>query len=354
MPPRNRRTAHPATSQQIEQMLESRKIDFEFNPNVRIEEIREAEGFQVRRIDHRAPKDQVNKYATAMKHGASFPGIVLNDSLEKIDGNTRLEAMIKNGEQTIPAYICHGMTPLEARSLSVELNQSNGLAMTDEEIREFIVGAVNEGEHPDVKSLARMTGVKDAKINRWIAGTQFQARAARLGIADGLIDSLPPSTRAALHVTRLAPVFEQLTALAAEARIPAVEVKRLVAQVNAAASQTEALEIVQAERDARSDELRAVASGFKPRDRRSKGSAQHIGALVKFEVEDLLDVAPERQYDTFARLKTVRDRLDAVVARAQEEWDLTPPELSAENGAAGSDAGTPADAPDSSRVHAIS
>lgn len=353
MPPRNRRTAHPAMSTQVEQMLESRKIDYGFDANVRIEEIREAEGFQVRQIEHRAPKDQVSKYATAMKHGASFPAIVLNDSLEKIDGNTRLEAMIKNGEQTIPAYICHGMTALEARSLSVELNQSNGLAMTDDEIRAFIVGAVKEGEHPDVKSLARMTGVKDAKINRWIAETQFQARAARLGIAPALIEFLPPSTRAALHVTRLAPVFEQLTALAAEARIPAVEVKRLVAQVNAAASQTEALEIVEAERDTRSDQLRAVASGFKPRDRRSKGSAQHIGALVKFEVEDLLDVAPERQYDTFTRLKIVRDRFDAVVARAQEEWDLTPPEPS--DGSADSDAAeTPADTPEDSRVHAIS
>ena len=34
---------------------------------------------------------------------------------------------------------------------------------------------------------------------------------------------------------------------------------------------------------------------------------------------------PERQYETFNRLKVIRDRLDAVVQRAQEEWDLTPP-----------------------------
>ena len=70
-----------------------------------------------------------------MKHGAQFPAIVLNDRLERIDGNTRLEARIKNGDMTIPAYICHGLTQLQARSLSVELNQSNGLAMTEEEIR---------------------------------------------------------------------------------------------------------------------------------------------------------------------------------------------------------------------------
>src|SRR3954447_23476713 len=101
------RTVHPAVSQQIEQMLRARSIEFDFEPNVRIPEIRNAEGNQVRLTEHRAPKEQVAKYAVAMKHGAMFPAVVLNDRLERIDGNTRLEAAIKNGEQTVPAYICH-------------------------------------------------------------------------------------------------------------------------------------------------------------------------------------------------------------------------------------------------------
>lgn len=333
MSPRTR-TAHPANSQQIEQMLTARNIDFDFEPNVRVAEIRDAEGNQVRLTEHRAPKDQVTKYATAMKHGANFPAIVLNDRLEKIDGNTRLEARIKNGDDTIAAYICHGMTPLEARSLSVELNQSNGLAMTNEEIRRFIAGAVQEGQHPEVKTLSRMTGVRETTIARWIAETQFKTRAARDGIEERLISVLPDSTRAALHVTRLAPVFKELTVLAAETRMPAAQVKEIVAEVNGAASESEALAIVTAERQSRAGELRAVASGFKPRERRSRGSAQHIGGLAKFEVDDLLDVAPEKQYDTFMRLKTLRDCLDAVVARAEKEWDLTPPPAgeAAENG----------------------
>ena len=50
------------------------------------------------------------------------------------------------------------------------------------------------------------------------------------------------------------PIFEpgaKLTVLAAEARMPAAAVKKLVARVNAAASQSDALDIVEAERDAR-------------------------------------------------------------------------------------------------------
>jgi hypothetical protein len=324
MAPRNARTSHPAVSQQIEQMLAARKIDFEFEPNVQIDEIRDVEGNQVRLTEHRAPKDQVNKYAVAMKHGANFPAVVLNDRLERIDGNTRLEAKIKNGDETVPAYICHGLTPLEARSLSVELNQSNGLAMTNDEIRQFIAGAVQEGKHPEVKTLARMTGVRENTISRWIAETEFRGRAEQRGLDSGLIDVLPDSTRAALQGIRLAPVFEELTVLAAETRMPAAQVKKMVAEVNAATSESDALAIVSAERQARADELRAVASGFKPRERRSKGSAQHIGGLVRFQVDELLDVDPEKQYETYMRMKTVRDRLNQVVSRAEKEWDLTP------------------------------
>lgn len=326
MPPRNTRTAHPAVSQQIEQMLKARSIEFDFEPNVLISDIRDAEGNQVRLEAHRAPKEQVAKYAVAMKHGAQFPAVVLNDKLERVDGNTRLEARIKNGETTVAAYICHDLTPLEARSLSIELNQSNGLAMTEEEIRKFVDGAVLEGQHADIRSFSRMTGVTEAKLQRWVAETQFEARAARESIEERHIKVLPPSTRAALNPTRLAAVFRAVTQLASEARMPAADVKKVVARANQAPSESEALAVVAAERDARLDEIRAVGAGFSPRhNRRSTGSAQHIGGLAKFDVEDLLDVAPDRQFETFQKLRLLRDRLDEVVNRAEHEWDLTPP-----------------------------
>jgi hypothetical protein len=326
MPPRNSRTAHPAVSQQVEQMLTARGIAFDFEPNVLIAEIRDVEGNQVRLTEHRAPKDQVAKYSVAMKHGAQFPAIVLNDRLERIDGNTRLAAHMKNGDDTIPAYICHNLTPLQARSLSVELNQSNGLAMTEQEIRSFVEGAVQEGQHADVRSMSRMTGISETKLQRWVAESQFNARAKREEIDERYLGVLPPSTRAVLNAARLATVFRDVTKLAAEARIPAAGVKKIVGRANHASSESDALAVVVAEREARADEIRAVGSGFSPRNnRRSNGSVQHLGGLEKFAAEDLLDVAPEKQFEMFQRLRLVRDRLDEVVKRAEHEWDLTPP-----------------------------
>jgi hypothetical protein len=325
MAPRNTRTTHPARSPQTEAMLKARSIDFEFEANLAVVDIREADGYQVRLTQNRAPKEQVTKYATAMKHGATFPAVVVNENMELIDGNTRLQGRLKNGDDTIAAYILFGVTALDARSLSVELNQSNGLAMTDEEIRRFIDGAVKDGQQPEVRALARMTGVSEPKITRWIAETQFVSRSAKAGIADRHVTALPASTRSALHATRLEAVFEAITVLAAEAKLPTAYVKKMVGLVNGAPSESAALEIVQSEREQRTDEIRAVASGFSPRDRNSKGSAQHLGGLQRFDVDDLLDVAPEKQYETFERMKVVRDRLDAAVSRAQREWDLTPP-----------------------------
>lgn len=325
MAPRNTRTTHPARSPQTETMLKARSIDFEFEANLAVVDIREADGYQVRLTQNRAPKEQVTKYATAMKHGATFPAVVLNENMELIDGNTRLQGRLRNGDDTIAAYILFGVTALDARSLSVELNQSNGMAMNDEEIRLFIDGAVKDGQQPEVRALARMTGVSEPKITRWIAETQFVSRSAKAGIADRYVTALPASTRSALHATRLEAVFEAVTVLAAEAKLPTAYVKKLVGLVNGAPSESAALEIVQNEREQRVDEIRAVASGFSPRDRGSKGSAQHFGGLQRFTVDQLLDVAPEKQFETFERMKVLRDRLDAVVSRAQREWDLTPP-----------------------------
>ena len=178
---RNTRAPHPALSQQVEQMLNARNIDYEFVPNYRLADIVESEGNQVRQIDHRAPRDQVDRYAVAMKHGANLPAVVLNERGEKIDGNTRTAAAEKNGDDSIAAYICHGMSQLEERALSVELNQSNGLAMTKLELKQFIAGAVEGGVQPDVKTLARMTGMKETTIKRWIADTEFGGGPGRLG-----------------------------------------------------------------------------------------------------------------------------------------------------------------------------
>ena len=319
--PDDARLVHPCASPHVETRLGARHVNFTFEPNLRVDAIRDAEGNQVRQIEHRAPKEMVARYAEQMKRGAVFPAIVVNDRHELIDGNTRTAAARRNGRETIAAYICHDVSALQARSLSVELNQTHGLSMTQSELRAFVSGAVQEGQVLDSKAYARMTGVKAPTLSRWVGAAHCRIRAARVNVDAVRVEELSDSALAALNAARLRAVFVAAVALASDARMPVSQIRSLVSQANAAASEEAALQIVKAARDARGDEIKAIASGFRAR-RRSAGSTLHIGGLLRYDVGDLLDVAPERQRETYDRLRTLRRRLDGVLTRAAEEWDL--------------------------------
>jgi hypothetical protein len=312
-------------STQTETMFAARHIDFTFEANLRVDQIRDAEGNQVRLGKHRAPKDTVELYAQQMKGGAIFPAIVVNDRYEIVDGNTRLTAARRNKKETIPAYVCVNLSALDARSLSVELNQSNGLRMTQDELHGFVTGAVEEGKVLDAQAYSRMTGVKPATLARWVAAKEFELRAAREGISEQQFTVLSTTIRAALQVTKLSAVFLAVTQLAIDARVPVAELKKIITEANVAPSEASACAVVARQREARSDDIKAIAAGFKGAKRKTLGSALHIGGLLQFEVTDLLDVPPEKQAETFQRIQLLRDRLDGVLARAGEEWDLTAP-----------------------------
>src|ERR1700733_3218346 len=158
---------HPSASGQTESKLTARHIPFVLEPNLDIRQIRDVEGNQVRLSEHRAPKATVDRYAKQMKAGATFPAIVVNDRYEIVDGNSRWTATRRNKKPTIAAYICSNISALQARSLSVELNQSHGLSMTEEELRAFVTGAVEEGQVLDARAYSRMTGVKASTLARW-------------------------------------------------------------------------------------------------------------------------------------------------------------------------------------------
>lgn len=312
---------HSASSVQIEERLAVRHIDYSFEPNYSIDALVEADGHQVRLIEHRAPTDMVTRYAQQMKAGAVFPAIVVNERGELIDGNTRRLAALKAGRSTIPAYICRDLTPLQARALSVELNQANGLPMDEKELHAYVRSVVLEGQTLDTKTCARITGVRPSKLERWKAEAQFEQRARQCGIRDADVAVLSESMRAALNGIRLVPVLIEATAVAAAARMPLSAARRMVSEINGATSEAAALEVVADERAARAADIRAVASGFATRRRVGQRSAMHIAALLKVEVDDLLEVPPENREQTIARLGDLRDHVARAITTATARWN---------------------------------
>lgn len=313
---------HSASSVQIEERLEARHIDFRFEPNYSIDGIADAEGHQVRLIEHRAPTEMVNRYSQQMNAGAVFPAIVVNERGELIDGNTRRRAALKAGRSTMPAYICRDLTPLQARALSVELNQANGLPMDEGELHAYVRSAVHEGQALDTKTCVRITGVRRSTLERWKAQAQFEQRARQCGISEVDLAALSESVQATLNGIRLVPVLREAAALAAAARMPSSGVRALVARIKSAPSEADALAVVAEERAARGDDIRAIASGFVARRRVGHRSAMHIAALLRLNVNDLLEVAPENRQQTISRLRDLRDHASRAIDAALERWDL--------------------------------
>jgi hypothetical protein len=311
---------HPASSVQVEERLSARHIEYRFEPNYSIESIVEADGHQVRLIDHRAPKEMVARYAQQMKAGAIFPAIVVNERGELIDGNTRRRAALKTGLSSVPAYICRDLTPLQARALSVELNQANGLAMDETELHAYVRSAVHEGQALDTRACARITGVKPATLDRWKAQAQFEMRAKKSGVREADIAHLSETVQAALNCIRLVPALVEATSLVIAARIPSPDVRRIVARINAATTEADALAIVAAECELRADDIRLIASGFAARRRVGQRSAMHVAALLKFDVDELLEIAPDSRELTVARLRELRDLADRALDAAAKRW----------------------------------
>lgn len=316
------RSIHPSASAQTEGKLTSRHVQYQFEPNLDISQIRDVEGNQVRLTEHRAPKAMVDRYAEQMRAGAIFPAIVVNDRYEILDGNSRWMAARRNKRETIAAYVCHEVSALQARSLSVELNQSHGLSMTEIEIRSFVTSAVEDGQVLDAKAYSRMTGVKSSTLARWVAVKHFDMRAIRDGITPDRFGRLPDSTRAALQVAKLRSVFEQVTALAIDARVPSTQLRGIITEANSAPSEAESLAIVARARADRSDDIRAIAAGFRSARRRGAGPALHIGGLLRFDVAELLDAPPDKHSEMYRRMSHLRQNLDEAIARAGVEWNL--------------------------------
>jgi hypothetical protein len=316
------RPTHPAAFAQIEGKLLARHIDFTFEPNLEIDRIRAIEGNQVRLIANRAPKAMVDRYSEQMKAGAVFPAIVVNDHHELVDGNTRWTAARRIGRSNISAYVCSELSALQARSLSVELNQANGLPMTEEDIRAFVAAAIEDGQVLDVRAYSRMTGIKTAKLSRWVAAKQFQMRALREGVGEERFGRLSDTVQATLQTAKLRAVFREATDLAVDAGVPAAQLTPMVSEANAAPSESEARAVIERAREIRAEEIRRSTSGFRKARRKGAAASLHIGGLLRFETADLLDVSPEHQEETYKRMLCLRQRLDGTLARAREEWNL--------------------------------
>src|SRR5580765_7261354 len=81
-----------ARDTRIEALLTEWKLPFELKQEFLITRIKISEGVQSRAEEHRASSTSVDEYTTHLRHGATFPPIVITNNGLLVDGNTRLAA----------------------------------------------------------------------------------------------------------------------------------------------------------------------------------------------------------------------------------------------------------------------
>jgi hypothetical protein len=194
--------------------------------------------------------------------------------------------------------------------------------MEEQELRAFVQGAVVEGREPNIESFSRMTGVSQRKLKQWVRVARFSKRALEEGIPDDTIAKLSDAVRAKLGVAKLRSVFQQVVELAVDANTPANDIGKIITEANGAPSEEESLAVVKRAREDRAERISDHAAGFNTAKRKGPQTRMHVAGLLRFEVVDLLDVDPEKQRETFERLSTLRDRLNAALHRAEEDWDV--------------------------------
>jgi hypothetical protein len=239
--------------------------------------------------------------------------MVVSETFGVIDGNTRLAAALECGWTTIPAYVCSGLSEVQMRTLSIALNQTHGQRMTRAEIRSFVVSCARSGIDVDPRTCARITGEKPSAIARWLTIERCRSRAAARGLS---LATVSDSGIMALAPARLDRVFVELVDLATSGA-PASALRRTVSEANAADSEADAAAVItRAKTEAG---LAAQSDGV----RCSVRPALHVGGLLRFNVDDLLDVAPDKRPEAYADLRMVRDVLAAAVSTAEVSWRCT-------------------------------
>lgn len=299
---------HPAGSI-FESKFRSHGIKFTYVDEFILRDTTIDRAVQVREAGTIAPGSRVDRYLQQMKAGAKFPPIVIRASdYALLDGNTRVAAATQLGLVTFPAYLVETTTARQARKLAGALNQNGAADLHEAEVRKVAIDAKNDGESD--AWIAREFGVDYAKVRRWMAENDGQQHADRCGVTDEF-DSLTQNQKVAVSTVKRDEPFRSLVQAVAGHKPPAKELRDLIKAVEAAPTDTAAVESVQ-EAAAAWPERDPDDSGRregKPSPALQAKSA--LGRLLNKPAEEWVDLA--HRDDLLPKWQELRDLAESVI-----------------------------------------
>jgi len=224
----------------VESLLRDWNLEFEFDPEYPLKKVDTTEGdLQVRDVGHRAPTETVEEYATQMRGGALFPPMILNHKGRMIDGNTRLGAAQRIGDETFPAYLVKLPRLDFGPMIGAAINQMGGKRLTPEESLAAAEKMMKEGYADE--AIARALGRSTSMVRNYRRERRFAEAAKRLDLGD--VKIARGAQRHLAGITHDEP-FKRAATLTAAAKVAPKDVQTMVAKVADARSEREELEVI--------------------------------------------------------------------------------------------------------------
>lgn len=267
---------HPARYGPTERMLDELGVDWIFHPTVPIERVDQAASLSNQVRHEPLNEDTVERYAQDMKSGDVLPAVVATEvdaSYIILGGNHRDAAHRRCEHETQPAYIVVG-DRLALLQIAIGDNRNHGLPTTKEERLDQGLALIEAGILQ--REAARIVGVTQPDLTIHAGVRKLASRVTDHGEVERIL-KLPKTTRYELSRIDDDDVLDAMAELTVDAGVPAGDVRRMVAALNASEDKAEALAFVGAEREDRDAQVRARGGGVRQTSRTPR--ARFDGAL---------------------------------------------------------------------------
>jgi uncharacterized ParB-like nuclease family protein len=244
----------------IEAWLTECRVAWEFDPALPVDTVDQVGSLANQARLEPLDADVVDRYAADMERGDQFPPVIVRRQGKRLillGGNHRLAGAKQAKRETLPAYVVT-CEPEMATRLMYEDNRRHGLPPSEAERLHQAVHLIETGYTQ--KQAAQTVGVSASKLDVALGAARADRRAQLLGIKGW--ENLPKSSRWRLGGLRSDPAFQALAQLAVDTNMGNGEVGMLVTRVNNARSDTDALEIVGMESEARAHLAQRKAGGM--------------------------------------------------------------------------------------------
>lgn len=309
----------------VEEWLNGWAVDWRLLPSVAAAEFDVERSLRNQaRLGEPVDQEFVDRYAEAMKGGATFPAVVAarapSGKLVIIDGNHRLVAA-KKADYKLSVYEVTAKAQ-SITTMTFEANVTHGKATTEEERIHHAMFLIDSGMTKT--EAAKRMNVSVAKVNKQALSTEAGRRADGAGIPRSEWEALPETARNRLSMINSDEALVGAVKLATEAGLNTQEVLDLVASLNDSKSVAKQMKVLELKRLEYADAIQDVRTGVAPaigkRVRSPKGAlASTIGfALVMPDAEAIVASLGQAEREEYAprvdeaiqRLTTLRKALD--------------------------------------------